>query len=468
MPLVIRTTGLDEYLDDSGGAWIKLLLMGDAGTGKTPFAAQWPKPIFADCENGLASVAKLKVPYAPIQTSADMDALMLHLKQDSLRPPESRKYQTLVIDTFDSFQRKLIQERLKSERKETFSGHGDWGWLEGKMNKFVEDVLALKMNVVVNLHVKDVEDGDEDSKIQVKRAKLKGDIKDSIWQDFDLIGLMEKTYVAEGGERVLKRQIRWHSEPRFPTLRDRFNVLPRFTDVTFAPSDYESIFSLIAASLDDVPESGEVETLEVQGDGDVAPADVQGGPIPGADLPKPAAKRTAAKKTAAKKAAAPKSAPEPAPAPATPVAEEAPAASAEDPWTPPANVEPTPEGEPTLQEQIAASKAAEKPAEETPAEPTADDAEALLAQELGAEAIAEELAAPEPPKAEQPKSAPAASATKAPALCGDQPASFVGKHEAVPGCGRELSKENATRSQISMIRLKTWLCDECHTAHLEA
>lgn len=507
MPLLIRTTGLDEYLDPTGEAYTKMLLMGEPGSGKTPFGAQWPKPIFADCEDGLASIARLKMPYARIRSSKDMEDLVDHCRKDSLLPVERRKYRTFVLDTIDTYQRTLIEERKRTERKEAISGWQDWGWLDGKMTQLINDLVNLKMNVIVNMHVKDVEEGDDEARTLVKKAKLKGDIKDAIWQDFDLIGLIEKSYVMEGGTRVQKRQIRWHSEPKYPNLRDRFNVLPRFTDVNFDDHDYLQIFEAIANSLDDIPESGVAEEIEQVEE--VEPAkDLQGGPVDKPNVPRTAAKKAAAKKAPAKKAA-PKPKPEPkaedAPTPGAAdqattspeatVAEreaEAPAEgapAAEDPWTSTAQPEELPVAdapiEPTLgrgtpDEPVvlpgSTSMAAESKAREK-LDHVHDEQGTCLKNafgepchlaSLGAETIeTTENAAqpePEPPAASAPTPAPAAAPRAAGVRhCGDQPDSMK-KFEAVPGCGVELTTANAARQQIAMLKKKTFLCDNCHDA----
>jgi hypothetical protein len=307
MPITIKTTGFDEFVDPSGGAYIKALILGGHGVGKTRSASYWPKPIYADCEKGLMSVADRGVPYASIKSSADMNALLDHLRMDGMKPPEKRQYKTLIIDTLDSYQRVLIQERLRAEKKESLSGWGDWGYLDAKMSQLIERALNLPINIVVNLHVKDEKDQDGESELLVKKARLKGDIKESIFQDFDLIGQMETSYAAEKGERVQRRVIRWHSEPRFPMLRDRSGKLPRFTTIDFTDGDYQRIFDAIASGLDELPETAEVETLAVEGDADtVVPADVQGGPVSEPKIP--AAKKAPAKKAAAKKAPAKKTA----------------------------------------------------------------------------------------------------------------------------------------------------------------
>lgn len=161
MTLVIKRTGFEDYLANSGGAYIKCLIMGEPDAGKTRSASFWPDPIFADCERGRMSIADRGVPYAEIRSSRDMDALLLRLRQECMRPAEKRQFRTLVIDTIDSYQRTLIAERLQAERKDSLSGWADWGYLDAKMQQVLQAVMNLPMHVVVNLHVKDEHDGDD-------------------------------------------------------------------------------------------------------------------------------------------------------------------------------------------------------------------------------------------------------------------------------------------------------------------
>ena len=430
MPIEIRTTGFDEFLD-SGQANIKALIMGDHGCGKTPSAATWPKPIFADCEDGMMSLASKSVPYARIRSSDDMEALIAHLRRDAARGNEKREYKTLVIDTLDRYQKTLIQERLRKERKESFSGFGDWGWLESKMNILVDAILGLNMNVVVNLHTK-ISGGSEDEP-SIEIPRLKGDVKDAIFEVFDFIGRMEKSFEAVKGQRVEKRQIRWHSEVRFPNLRDRSGKLPRFTEVDFE-NDFQRIFDAIAPVMDELPESKVVETLEVEGDGEVN-ENLEGGPVETVTTPKPpqkrAAKKTAAKKTAAKKAAP---APEPEPevrqeeTPAPEAATDVPAqteAPAEDPWQPPLDHE--------------------------------KEAVKNVLDGLGGEVVQDEV----PVKAQAP-------APKASRVCGDQPDAMVkkGTEPLHKGCGKPLNEETAGEAKFSMLKAKAYLCNECWSEFL--
>src|SRR4051812_6914157 len=132
-PLIIRSTGVQEYLDASGEAHVKALILGAPSAGKTRSASFLPKPIFSDCEKGRMSIADRGVPYAEVNPRADMDALLRRVEVECKKPPGQRAWQTFVLDTIDSYQRIVTQERLRSERKEALSGFADWGYLDSQM-----------------------------------------------------------------------------------------------------------------------------------------------------------------------------------------------------------------------------------------------------------------------------------------------------------------------------------------------
>lgn len=443
MVIVIKKAGFEDLLN-SGDYYLKALIIGDNGAGKTPFAAQWPDPLFALCENGHMSLAISGTPYADVKSSADMQALLDMARIESRKPITSRRYKTLVIDTIDSYQKILIQERLRETKAATLNGWADWGWLEAKMASLIETLKGLAMHTVVLMHTKDVEEqvDDEHSRI-VQRARMKGDIKESVYDNFPLIGLVENFYAAgEGeqrGQRVLKRQVRWQPDPKHPILRDQSTKLPRVTEVNFTTDDFQVIFDAIGGGLDDLPASEEIETLEVPEDAPLPDVVEQGGAVEKPALPKAAAKKAAAKKTAAKKTAAKKAEPAPVDEASTPVPEPAPEsapepqadapaepatdAPADDPWQPPLEAEPEPEPEP---------------------------------DEAALNAPAHEVARQAKAKAEAATTKPAGTGR----LCGSQPPTFAGKYEPAPGCGREIASTDVA-SKVGLVRHRTYLCGDC-------
>jgi hypothetical protein len=194
--LTIRRTGLNDYLDGGSGR-IKGADDGPPGSGKTRSSCSgWPKPLLADCEDGRMSVADRAVPYAAIKTTADMKALLDLAEAESKRPKDQRRFETVVIDTLDAYQRIVIQEYLKANKKASMSGWQDWGHLDAEMALLTARLSGLAMNVVCNLHVKDTKVGgsdDGDGGYLVKSPKLKGDLKDQIASEVGLVRYMEKS-----------------------------------------------------------------------------------------------------------------------------------------------------------------------------------------------------------------------------------------------------------------------------------
>lgn len=252
MTLLIKQTGLDDYLGGGTGR-IKVLIMGPPGSGKTRSASFWPKPLLADCEDGRMSVADRAIPYAAITSSADMKALLDLAEQESKRPKDQRRFETLVIDTLDAYQRIVIQEYLKANKKASMSGWQDWGHLDAEMTELVARLSGVSMNVVCNLHVKDTKVGgsdDGDGGYLVRSPKLKGDLKDQIAAEFDLVGFMETGWEAVDGKRALSRYVQWEPSPDKPILKDRSGQLPSKTPVTFTEEDYLGLLRPLEAAQD--------------------------------------------------------------------------------------------------------------------------------------------------------------------------------------------------------------------------
>lgn len=467
MTLIIKTTGIEDYLD-GGEAYIKCLVLGQPSAGKTRSASFWPKPIFADCEKGRMSIADRKVPYAEITSIADMDALLRMLKAECRKPVADRRYQTLVIDTIDAYQRIVIQERLDSEKKESLSGWGDWGYLDAKMTQFIAKLQGLPMNIVANVHVKELQVGDDDSKLSITGVKLKGDLKDQIAADFDLVGHMGTYWEAENGERVLKRGIQWHPDPTKPILKDRSGQLPKWTPVRFTDEDYSTLFTTLISHLDSLEGSQQVEELPTDAAITQRPVPPQkGGPVAGAPLapaetPRKAAKAAPPKKAAAappagqpptdvavppaaKPAVPPAAKPEVAGADTAPVAEPAQAPATPEPEAPQAPADEQVPGQMTVEEVAAALGAEEVASEQAAAEsPTTDDAPA------DAEASTAEVA-----QVEQQATAP---------LCGTSSNDGEeGQPGAVSGCGAPVDVD-ADLTQIAMFKTRTYLCPACYAA----
>lgn len=290
MGLVIRTTGLEQYAP-GGTARIKILVIGGSGVGKTRFASFFPQPIYADCEAGLASVADRQVPYVTIRRSSDMLDLFTFLKNECRRPADKREYETVVIDTLDAYQRKLKAEWMERERKETFTGWEAWGYLNSKLGAMFTWLLGLDMNVVVLCHYKDKTTKDDDTGKETHELmlQLQGEIADTAFNDFDLVGWMGTYWEPVNGERVQKRGLTFQPTPDKPFLKDRLHVTPKWLEVTFDDSDYKNLFTRINERIGDLSEGktiGEIPSVDPAGDLPVVkPENATSGPLPPVEVP---------------------------------------------------------------------------------------------------------------------------------------------------------------------------------------
>lgn len=456
MPLIIRTTGVEDFLDAAGESHIKALIMGESSAGKTRSASFWPSPIFADCENGRMSLADRRVPYGAIKSSADMDALLRELEVHcATTPAAQRKYKTLVIDTLDAYQRIIVAEILKAGRKESMSGYQDWGQLDAKMTALIGRLQKLPMNIIVNLHLKQRQDGDDGPLIYEPR--LQGAVRDQITGEFDLVGHMATYWQVVEGNRQLRRAIKWHPDPQFPVLKDRSGQLPKFTEVNFTEQDYVGLFELMFGEyLDSLTPAEDIETIEIPSDVPVEEPRA-GGPVAVAKSAKVAGPDTVPVQTEAKprKAAVPPS--KRAPSRATPAATKAAEKATETPEQP---AQPEPAPEPAAEEP-------ETPEEPPPAEPAQarkrttapaaefTEAQAVVEQELGGKAIAEETTTEEV----EPPADSAEKTGKPPIPCGT---AARNNDSPAEGCGKDVNSFGAPDIiNIGLLKTRTYLCPEC-------
>jgi hypothetical protein len=324
----IKRTGAADY-----GRFIKLLVCGDPGAGKTLISSTFPNPLYASAEGGLMSIADRNIPYVEIR---NMNTL-LKLKNTLDQTPEVRQAQlgfpvdTLVIDTIDEVQRIMIRERLEKERKESMT-LPDWGYIGEQMQALIRGLRNLDLNVVFTCHLGTETDG-ESGRV-VYKAGLQGATSGFIPSAVDLSLLLKavsKTeIIGDKAEKVTVRYLQTVPDLNHPWIKDRSGKLPGEFMVNFQ-DDYQRISDLIFAHVGDLESHADV--------------DVAGAEVPTLDEPqtvvestvsKPAPTNAAAARARVQAAAkpAPAPAPEPTPEPA-PVVEEVVEAPAP---TPPANV----------------------------------------------------------------------------------------------------------------------------------
>lgn len=314
--ITVKTAGVEAYLEGGTGK-LKFLLVGGGGSGKTRFTGFAPRPIIAACEEGILSVADLQTPFANVHSEEDMNAFLTLVEAECAKPKAQRRWDTVGIDTIDAYERDLMANWIKKNKKTAFEGFEAWGYLNGVMQNLLSRLFRLDMNIIMLCHAKQVTRDGQIPKDQIV-LRLKGDVGQQLPNDFDFVGLIETEWVAGEDGQDIVRKIRWKSTPYAPWLKFRGQGV-KDTPLTFDPSDFLAIRDEITAAAKNAKASEEIERVE-------APADTTPPQEPGPGVAAPVARvatpRKAAQAQPAKAAAQPAAA-----APARPVPPVPPAAA---------------------------------------------------------------------------------------------------------------------------------------------
>lgn len=292
--LQIKTTGIEDYLD--GSANIKTLVIGGPGVGKTRSASYWPAPIFLDCENSRGSLADRNMPYVDVRSSKDMLDALEFLRTREAVPKAQRQFQTVVVDTVDSFQRLVKDEWMALTKAATFSGFDAWGYLDTKMAMLLTRLLNLDYNVLVNVHYEDKIVGEGDDRKREYGLQLQGKVKDTIFNDFGLVGWLGTYWESVEGQKVQKRGLTFQPTVEKPFLKDRFNCTPAWLEITFTERDYGQLFEAFfdrpefeglaeGQVVGEIPDSDRNPTQPPLPGGEPAAAPAEGGPLPEVEVP---------------------------------------------------------------------------------------------------------------------------------------------------------------------------------------
>lgn len=178
-------TGLDL------SPWLKIVVFGDSGCGKTLFAATAPNPIFLDTQNSTTSlrdwpslaakcnIARIK--WEHTQIALDMLRDRTHdLCQDR---------ETVVLDTVDSLQRMNLEHVLRGSGRDPFLPmEHDYKKSGEMLRRFIMDLRDLPMHVIVCMDQTEIIP--EGSKQRFIRPGVTPKLAKTLREEFDLLGYM--------------------------------------------------------------------------------------------------------------------------------------------------------------------------------------------------------------------------------------------------------------------------------------
>jgi AAA domain len=241
MPIKVQRTAATDR------RYMKLLIAGDPGAGKTRFGRSWDQPFYISAEAGLMSVQSDDLPFHELTNTSELLELLTVLRQK----PEVREQSlgtpvnTVIIDTIDEVQRMLHRERIKEQKHEAM-GRDDWGVCGDKLRDILRNFRNLDLNVIFTVHTRDTQEGDDGP--MVVQPLIQGSVREELAAFFDLVLLFgaRPMTVQVNGKPVRKvvRYAQTYPDARHSWLKDRSGRLPMEFEINFE-DDYRRLSALI-------------------------------------------------------------------------------------------------------------------------------------------------------------------------------------------------------------------------------
>jgi hypothetical protein len=164
--------------------FLKALIYGQPGIGKTTFALSAPNPILLDFDSGVHRV-NAEHQTETLQIEKWQDVL------DEMNEGTFHNYKTIIIDTagkmLDYLGAHIISKNPKMGKGNgalTLQGYGE---RKAEFNGFIKAVSTMGKNIIFIAHEKEEKDGDTN----YKRPEIGGSSGNDLYKELDLIGYME-------------------------------------------------------------------------------------------------------------------------------------------------------------------------------------------------------------------------------------------------------------------------------------
>lgn len=223
--------------------FLKVLVAGDYGTGKSVFASTFPGKIFVfDFDNGEKTYKGVDFDYAQYSQDSkgwvEFEKDFRHVLKDV---NENKAYATVVIDSATSMTSLAMERALVIDPKRTPAGGPLWNVhyqiVKNLMEPKFKQLISIQSNLVVNCHLKS--DTDEDGTIVKIDPLLTGQLATIVPGYFDEVYI--STTKPKGGKTafVLQTITKGLYKAR-SRLSGKEGLLPEFV-----PNDYQEIIKEI-------------------------------------------------------------------------------------------------------------------------------------------------------------------------------------------------------------------------------
>jgi len=217
---------------DETPQYVKALIYGDSGVGKTVLASSAPNPLFISVEGGLLSVRQFgrNPDVIAITEFTQIKEVYEHIVNNL------DNWDTIVIDSLTELQRRSMEAVMKqvvaqnSRRDPDVPGLGEYGKNGEVIRKVIRRFRDLPKNVIFTCLTLDVTDND--TGLPIARPMLQGKLAAEVPAYMDLVGqLIVRRIPMEGGVEA-HRQLNLEHGGRY-TAKTRLALPAEILDPDF-------------------------------------------------------------------------------------------------------------------------------------------------------------------------------------------------------------------------------------------
>lgn len=203
-----------QYTSDlSQSGFIKALVYGKSGMGKTHLISTLDRPFVLSVESGLLTLRKFKIPYMQVKTRQDLLNIYAWLRDDQ---SAQQNIGTVCLDSISEMAEMMLAE-IKLTTKD---GRQQYGILAEQMSQVIRDFRDLPYNVYFS--AKQEYDKDEFTGMLINRASMPGkSLAQSLPYYFDEVF---QIYTATLPNGTSYRALRTAADPA-NDAKDRSSVL---------------------------------------------------------------------------------------------------------------------------------------------------------------------------------------------------------------------------------------------------